>query len=126
MTTTTVPTVARLRVCAAEGDGVATRGLEWPAFWQQLRKRLAQDGFRPNTLRVYRQVLRDLRTFLSECHGVTRPAGLSAQSARGFLVFLSEKNVSWSWMATSIAVMCCSFASFANVTMNSWLARRVG
>ena len=109
MTLTEVPTVARLRIRAGESNGVATRGIEWPAFWQQLRQRLAQDGYRPNTLRVYRQILRDLRAFLRDRHAVTRPAGLSMETAHGFLVFLCEKNVSWSWMASAITVMRTAF-----------------
>jgi hypothetical protein len=74
---------------------------DWPAFWGQLAARLRQDGYRPNTLRVYRQVLRDLRQFLRDRHGRDRPDGLSAERAVGFLESLCERNVSWSWMASA-------------------------
>ncbi len=44
-------------VAGATGVGQADaplrlRGIEWPAFWQGVRGRLVQDGYRPNTLRV--------------------------------------------------------------------------
>ena len=109
MNATTDHPVARLRVVAPEGACLASLGGEWPAFWKQLRQRLQEDGYRPNTLRVYRQVLRDLRTFLRDRHGLTRPGGISVETAEGFLVFLSEKNVSWSWMASAIAVLRTAF-----------------
>ena len=63
---TTDRPVARLRINVRESDGVAICGVEWVGFWQQLRRRLLDDGYRTNTLRVYRQILRDLRTFLRD------------------------------------------------------------
>ena len=99
MSATGVQDVARLRVREGENDGIAIHGVDWPAFWGQLCSRLRQDGYRPNTLRVYRQILRDLRAFLRDRHGIARPGGLTAATARGFQESLCVKNVSWSWMA---------------------------
>jgi integrase/recombinase XerD len=109
MSATAVNGVARLRVREGESEGFATRALDWPAFWGQLCSRLRQDGYRPNTLRVYRQILRDLRAFLRDRHGIVRPGALTALTAKGFLEALCEKNVSWSWMASAIAVMRTAF-----------------
>jgi len=111
---------------ALEGNSVPLSGLEWAAFWQQLRQRLLADGYRPNTLRVYRQILRDLRTFLRDRHGVVRPDGLTVQTAEGFLVYLSQKNVSWSWMASAIAVLRTAFDKLGglNVTARMVTPRR--
>ena len=119
MNATAVKEVARLRVREDEREGVALRDADWSAFWRRLCARLRQDGYRPNTLRVYRQVLRDLRAFLRDRHGVTRPAGLRAATAHGFLVFLCEKNVSWSWMATAIAVMRAAFDKLGRMGVTS-------
>jgi site-specific recombinase XerD len=84
-------------------------GADWPAFWRQLQARLRHEGYRDSTLRLYRQVLRDLRTFLRDRHGIARPDGLTVETAEAFLVALSQKNVSWSWMATTIAVLRTAF-----------------
>ena len=40
------------------------RGADWPAFWRGIQGRLQHEGYRLSTLRLYRQVLRDLRAFL--------------------------------------------------------------
>jgi integrase len=56
-------------------------------------------------LRLYRQVLRDLRTFLRDKHGIAAPGNVRRETAEGFLVALSRKRVSWSWMASAIGVM---------------------
>ena len=126
MNATTDRPVARLRMNAPEGNSVALSGLEWAAFWQQLRLRLLADGYRQNTLRVYRQILRDLRTFLRDRHGVVRPDGLTVQTAEGFLVYLSQKNVSWSWMASAIAVLRTAFDKLGglNITARMVTPRR--
>jgi integrase/recombinase XerD len=109
MSATAVNDVARLRVREGERDGIAILGTDWPVFWGQLCSRLRQDGYRPNTLRVYRQVLRDLRAFLRDRHGIVRPGGLSVETAKGFLAFLGQKNVSWSWMSSTISVLRTAF-----------------
>jgi len=107
MNAVAVGPIARRREGA--GNGVALRGADWPAFWQQVCARLRRDGYRPNTLRLYRQILRDRRAFLRDRHGLARPGGITAATARGFLEFLCEKNVSWLWMATAIAVLRNAF-----------------
>jgi len=109
MNAVAVGTIARLHMRQGADNGVALRGADWPAFWQQVCARLRRDGYRPNTLRLYRQILRDLRAFLRDRHGLARPEGITAATARGFLQFLCEKNVSWSWMATAIAVLRNAF-----------------
>ena len=126
MNATTDRPVGRLRVEASPSDRLAVHGSDWPAFWQQLRQRLVRDGYRTNTLRVYRQVLRDLRTFLRERHGIRAPDGLTTETADDFLTHLSEKNVSWSWMASSIAVMRNAFDRLSDmpVTVNMVTPRR--
>jgi len=79
----------------------------------------ASRGYRPNTLRVYRQILRDLRAFLRDRHGMARPGGLTALTARGFLESLCEKNVSWSWMATAITVLRTTFDKLGRMAVTT-------
>ena len=75
--------------------------------------------YRPNTLRLYRQILRDLRAFLRDRHGIAWPGGVTAASARGFLEFLCEKNVSRSWMASAIAVLRNAFDRLCGMAITS-------
>ena len=74
---------------------------------------------RHNPLRVYRQILRDLRTFLRDRHGIARPGGLTALTARGFLESRCEKNVSWSWMATAITVLRTAFDKLGRMAVTT-------
>ena len=105
MSTFEVQDFAALRLREHDGLVLAAHGDDWSSFWQAVRARLRADGYRSGTLRVYRQVLRDLRKFLAEQHGSSRPADLTTGSARAYMEFLCLKNVSWSWMATVIAVL---------------------
>ena len=105
MSTFEVQDFAALRLREHDGLVLAAHGDDWSSFRQAVRARLRADGYRSGTLRVYRQVLRDLRKFLAEQHGSSRPADLTTGSARAYMEFLCLKNVSWSWMATVIAVL---------------------
>ena len=97
--------VAHLRVRESETPVGVQTAESWPSYWQRIHRRLRRDGYRPGTLRLYRQVLRSLRTFLHDRHGVCSPDGLTRAHAEAYLVDLAEQNVSWSWMATVIAVL---------------------
>jgi integrase len=97
--------VARLRVLPDDTPVSAAQAGDWPAFWQRVQERLRRDGYRPGTLRLYRQVLRDLRDFLRDRHGIRHPASLTRALADAYLSYLAEQNVSWSWLANVIAVL---------------------
>ena len=111
--------VARLRILQGDASVVARHADDWPAFWQRFQKRLRRDGYRPGTLRLYRQVLRDLRTFLRDRHGVLRPGGLTRELAEGFMSHLAEQNMSWSWMASVIAVLRNGFDRLGNMDVTT-------
>ena len=110
---------ANLRIDSCRDGSFSVQGLDWSAFWQQTRKRLILDGYRPGTLRLYRQVLRDLRTFLRNKHGIAAPGSVRREAAEGFLVALSRKNVSWSWMACAIGVMRNVFDRLGHLDVTS-------
>ncbi len=110
---------AKLRIDPCRDGSFCAQGLDWSAFWQQTRQRLLQDGYRSGTLRLYRQVLRDLRTFLRDEHGIAAPGSVRRESAEGFLVALSRKNVSWSWMASAIGVMRNVFDRLGHLDLSS-------
>jgi len=101
--------IARLRVPKTDAPLTARAAPDWPAFWQRIRERLARDGYRTGTLRLYRHVLRDLRTFLLDHHHIHHPGLLTRELADDYLLHLTRQNVSWSWLANVIAVLRNSF-----------------
>jgi len=101
--------IARLRVPKTDAPLTARDATDWPAFWQRIRERLAQDGYRTGTLRLYRHVLRDLRTFLLDHHHIHHPGHLTRELVEDYLLHLTRQNVSWSWLANVIAVLRNSF-----------------
>lgn len=109
--------VARLRIIQDAPSVSAQDVRDWPAFWQRIRERLCRDGYRPGTLRLYRQVLRDLRDFLRDRHGIHHPAGLTRDLADAYLAYLAEQNVSWSWLASVIAVLRNCFDRIGNMEL---------
>ena len=119
MSTPATNDIARLRVRREDTPISAAPADDWPGFWQRLQQRLCRDGYRPGTLRLYRQVLRDLRDFLRDRHGVLRPGGLTRELAERFLAALAEQNVSWSWLASVIAVLRNCFDRLGNLEVTA-------
>jgi integrase len=119
MNTPTANEVARLRVRPTDAPVSAQEAGDWPVFWKRVRERLRRDGYRPGTLRLYRQVLRDLRRFLRDRHGISTPGGLTRGIAEAYLVCLAEQNVSWSWMANVIAVLRNCFDRLGNMDVTA-------
>jgi len=78
---------------------------------------LRRDGYRPGTLRLYRQILRDLRDFLRDRHRILHPASLTRDLADAYLSYLAEQNVSWSWLASVIAVLRNCFDRLGNMEL---------
>ena len=119
MSTPVTNDIARLRVRETERPTLAPPSADWPAFWQWIQDRLRRDDYRPGTLRLYRQVLRDLRKFLRDRHGILLPGGLTRELAEAFLVHLTEQNMSWSWMASVIAVLRNCFDRLGNMDVTA-------
>jgi integrase len=111
--------VARLRILPDDPSVSARDAGDWSIYWQRVRERLCRDGYRPGTLRLYRHVLRDLRNFLRDRHGLHHPGHLSGDLARAYLSSLVEQNVSWSWLASVIAVLRNCFDRLGNMDLSA-------
>lgn len=126
MNSTTTHEVACLRIRQADPPLRAQDADNWSIYWHRIQMRLNRDGYRPGTLRLYRQILRDLRKFLRDRHGITHPAGLTRELADAYLSYLTARNVSWSWLANVIAVLRNCFDRLGNmeVTVHRVTPRR--
>ena len=117
MSTSNANEVARLRVFPDDAPVSVAQANNWPIYWQRIQERLRRDGYRPGTLRLYRQVLRDLRRFLRDRYDIHHPGNLTRDLADGYLSYLAEQNVSWSWLASVIAVLRNCFDRLGNMQL---------
>ena len=78
-------------------------------FWRQTKDALKKQGYQLSTLRVYRQVLRSFRTFISEHTGSNSPQSVSRKLMHDFLWKLTNDECSWSWVSTNISVIRTAF-----------------
>lgn len=90
---------------------------DWPEFWDAAQRQLRSVGLRTGTLRVYRHILRQFRTFLSERGAGTRPGDATPALAREFLHRLPARHTSWSWTATHITVLRTVFDKLGGATL---------
>ena len=79
----------------------------WPTFWLQVQADLKQAGYRGSTRRVYRNVLRGLRS-----HAECLPAEINRDHIRAYLRHLARRGLSASWMATNLSVIRNVFDRF--------------
>ena len=82
---------------------------DWTTFWRQTKNALIKQGYQLSTLKVYRQVLRSFRTFISEHTGSNSPQSVSRKLMHDFLWKLTNDECSWSWVSTNISVIRTAF-----------------
>lgn len=103
-----------------------TASVGWPGFWNLVQARLREKAFQRGTLRTYRQVLRSFRKHLEEtAHAVqprlSKPADTSRADIKGFITALVDRQVSWSWQSTCVAVLRTTFDKLAGLSVTAGL-----
>jgi len=87
---------------------VSPIALAWPAFWQQISAQLHARRYAEGTRAQYRTILRSFYR-----HARRLPAEITASLIQEYLVKLTEKHYSWSWIGMNISVLRSVFDKLA-------------
>ena len=78
---------------------------DWPEFWSKIQTRLKAYRYRGSTRKLYRNVLRGLRS-----HCQCPPAEVTHRHIRDYLHFLGRRGLSASWIGMNVSVFHAVFA----------------
>jgi len=82
--------------------------LDWTAFWQLISAQLQASHYAEGTRAQYRSILRSFYR-----HARRRPAETTSAIIHEYIVKLTEKHYSWSWVGMNISVLRTVFDKLA-------------
>ena len=86
--------------------------VDWTAFWQQISAQLHARRYAEGTRAQYRTILRSFYR-----HARRRPAETTTALIQEYIVKLTEKHYSWSWIGMNISVLRSVFDKLAGQTL---------
>jgi site-specific recombinase XerD len=82
--------------------------LDWTGFWQLISAQLQASHYAEGTRAQYRSILRSFYR-----HARRRPAETTSAIIHEYIVKLTEKNYSWSWIGMNISILRTVFDKLA-------------
>ncbi len=89
----------------------------WPQLWAMVQRELKKAGYSMSSIRLYRQVLRQLRD-----SGLSTPARATRAYLKNYIHDVASDRPSWSWIATNISVLRTVFDKMAGYSATVGLA----